>query len=90
MVTIQMRKFGTILNSRPAGREAALRVKQIVNGASGDISLDFSKVDLLTPSFADEFIQGVKRLYQDKKVEPTGFSENKVIEDTLKVVRALD
>ena len=30
--------------------------------------LDFSEVQVLTPSFADEFINGLKELYQNKKI----------------------
>lgn len=48
---IEMQKFGTILNSRPAGREVFLRVVQIINGfsESEEIILDFLGVEVLTP-----------------------------------------
>lgn len=81
-----MIKFGNILNSRPAGREAVLRAKQIINGSedSEGIVLDFSGVEVLTPSFADEFITGLKELYQNKTITFQGFDESKpVIKDTL-------
>lgn len=84
-MVLQMIKFGKILNSRPAGREAVLRVKQIINGSNDDkdIVLDFSSVELLTPSFADEFISGLKDLYKNKTVKLQGFENNPVIKDTL-------
>ncbi len=84
-MVLQMIKFGNILNSRPAGREAVLRAKQIINGSSdsGGIMLDFSSVEILTPSFADEFIKGLKEIYKDKKVTFEGIDNNPVIEDTL-------
>ncbi len=82
---LQMIKFGTILNSRPAGREAVLRAKQIINGSDDPegVILDFSGVEVLTPSFADEFITGLKHLYQDKTIKLQGFEDKPVIKDTL-------
>jgi hypothetical protein len=65
-VKIEMKKFGTILNGRPAGREAYLRVIQIVNGSgSGEkgVVLDFAGVEVLTPSFADEFLRLLREKY---------------------------
>lgn len=89
MTIIQMKKFGKVLNSRPAAKEAVLRVKQIINGSKEDITLDFSDVDILTPSFADEFVRGLKEMYKDKKIEFQGIEQNEVIRDTLKAVKAL-
>jgi hypothetical protein len=79
MMTIQMRKFGTILNSRPAGREALLaimptlpipapRADQPALGLPGgaapeDIELDFEGVEVLTPSFAEEFVVSLRERY---------------------------
>ena len=81
---LQMVKFGNILNSRPAGREAALRAKQIINGSNGEgIILDFSNVEVLTPSFADEFVTGLKEIYKDRNIKLQGFETNQVIRDTL-------
>ena len=84
-MTLQMIKFGNILNSRPAGREAVLRAKQIINGSNDaeGIILDFSEVQVLTPSFADEFINGLKELYQNKKITFKGVTNNTINNDTL-------
>lgn len=84
-MVLQMVKFGNILNSRPAGREAVLRAKQIINGSNDPegIVLDFSGVEVLTPSFADEFVKGLKEMYKDKKVTFEGIANNPVIKDTL-------
>ena len=84
-MTLQMIKFGNILNSRPAGHEAVLRAKQIINGLNDPegIVLDFSGVEVLTPSFADEFIKGLKEIYQDKKITFKGIENNQVTKDTL-------
>jgi anti-anti-sigma regulatory factor len=84
-MVLQMLKFGNILNSRPAGREAALRAKQIINGSNDPkgIVLDFSGVEVLTPSFADEFVKGLKEIYQGKKITFEGIANSPVIKDTL-------
>lgn len=59
---IPVHKFGTILNGRPAGREAALVLKQILHNVKRDegIVFDFSDVVVLTPSYADEFFRIVR------------------------------
>lgn len=70
-MTIQMVKFGALLNSRPAGREAALRIVQIVNGSASEknIILDFTNVEILTPSFADELLHLLWDKYGVEKVK---------------------
>lgn len=87
-MTLQMIKFGNILNSRPTGQEAVLRAKQIINGSndSEGIIVDFSDVEVLTPSFADEFVKGLKEIYKDKKITFEGITNNSVINDTLKTL----
>ena len=80
---LEMKKFGKILNGRPAGREAVLRMHQIVNGFrdDGEIVLDFTEVDLFTPSFADEFIRGIKGAYPNKKISAEGAKDNPAIQE---------
>jgi len=87
-INLEIYKFGKILNSRPSGREAVLRARQIINGAKDieKISLDLSEVDIITPSFADEFITGIKESYKGSEIEITGYSNNIVIKDTLKAL----
>jgi len=53
--------------SRPAGREAFLMAKAYVfKGISNDeIILDFNDVKVLAPSWADEFITGIKTEYKN-------------------------
>lgn len=91
-MTLQMIKFGNILNSRPAGREAALRAKQIINGSEDQegIVLDFSGVEVLTPSFADEFIKVLREIYQNKNIKFQGFESNNVIKETLVALHLLE
>ena len=65
-MVVKLINFGDILMSRPAGREAFLMAKAYVfrelkNGDS--IVLDFDEVKVLAPSWADEFITGLKTEY---------------------------
>ena len=65
---IQIDKFGDILVSRPAGKEAFLMAKSYVFDSlkkDEPINLDFSNVKVLTPSWADEFITGIKSNYDN-------------------------
>jgi len=89
MPTIEMKKFGKVLNSRPAAKEAVLRVKQIINGTEGNITIDFCDVDILTPSYADEFVKGLKGIYPNKKIDFQGIEQNEIIKETLKAVNAI-
>lgn len=87
-IVLEMKKFGKILNSRPAGQEALMRARQLINGSEEKtIILDLSSVDVLTPSFADEFINGLKNQYTTKKVEIMGTEDNLLIQETLKALK---
>ncbi len=86
---LELKKFGKILNSRSSAREAILRVRQIVNGekdTADDLVLDFTEVDVVTPSFADEFIAGLKMQYPNKKVTTQGTEGNPVLNDVLHLI----
>jgi hypothetical protein len=81
---LEMKKFGNILNSRPSAGEAVLRVKQIINGnADEEIILDYNGVEVLTPSFADELINGIKKLYPSKQLKYSGYENNDMVKDVL-------
>lgn len=88
---IEMKKFGELLNGRPAGREAALRLFQIVNGSRDDdeIILDFEDVKILTPSFADEFLNIIKERYSRTKKIQIKNTETTVVKETLKAINQL-
>jgi len=63
---LKVSNFGDILMSRPAGREAFLMAKAYVfkDIKTGEIVvLDFDKVKVLAPSWADEFISGIQKDY---------------------------
>jgi len=68
-MTVSMVKFGDILISRPAGREAFLAAKAYLFTATtglDTIILDFKGVKVLAPSWGDEFITGLRSLYQNR------------------------
>ena len=67
-MVININNFGDILMSRPAGREAFLMAKAYVFNElkeEDDIILDFDGIKVLTPSWADEFICGIKLVYSN-------------------------
>ncbi len=70
-MTVQMSKFNTVLNGRPVAREAALRIQQIVNGTAKteDVVLDFTGVEVLSPSYADELMTVLRTKYGNEKVK---------------------
>jgi hypothetical protein len=63
---VKVSNFGDVLMSRPAGREAFLMAKAYVFNEvkpNDDIVLDFTEIKVLAPSWADEFITGIKTSY---------------------------
>jgi len=64
-MTIQIKKFGNVLVSRPAGKEAWLAYQPVLNEYPGDekIIIDFADVAVLTPSWADEFLTPLYKRY---------------------------
>ena len=67
---IEVKKFGEILTSRSEGREAYLVSRAYLRPAQGDelVELDFEGVKVLTPSWADEFISGLRSEYGKRLV----------------------
>lgn len=68
---IEMSKFGKVLISRPQGHEAFLAARAYVlpQARNRVIELDFSHVFVLTPSWADEFIQGLQKEVGNRNVK---------------------
>jgi hypothetical protein len=62
-MTIRINNFGENLLNRPAGREAFLIAKAYIFKditSSEEIILDFDNIKVMTPSWLDEFITGIK------------------------------
>jgi len=88
---IEIKKFGTMLISRPAGKEAFAAAKAYVfppNFTDKVIILDFTGVEVLSPSWADEFISGIKGSYKDCRLEFIN-TQNQSVKETLDILSAL-
>ena len=84
---IELKKFGNMLISRPAGREAFLIMQSsLIKDLNEDelIEIDFSGVDVLTPSWADEVITKLAERFKNIKLLNT---ENESVQATLKTLR---
>lgn len=83
---IELKKFGDILISRPAGREAYLALSAyLIQDIKKDetITIDFSGIKVLTPSWADEVIT---KLAEKHKVTFDN-TDNPTVTATLKTLR---
>ncbi|MBU0579060.1 STAS-like domain-containing protein [Patescibacteria group bacterium] len=62
MMTIQLKKFGSTLVSRPSGKEAWLAFQPMLSQIkrNEEIIVNFDDVIVLTPSWADEFLTPLK------------------------------
>ncbi|EKE05830.1 MAG: hypothetical protein ACD_19C00176G0052 [uncultured bacterium] len=67
-MVIYLNKFGTTLISRPAGKEAFLAFNSTLRDVKADekIEIDFDGVEVLTPSWADEFLTPIFKSYMDR------------------------
>lgn len=65
---IELKKFGDILTSREAGREALSAFLPTLNSLdeNEEITIDFQGVSVLTPSWADEFMRPILEKYSGK------------------------
>lgn len=68
---IDLGKFGEMLVSRPAGRDAYLTLEAYqLRGLPTDeiIEVDFSGVKVLTPSWADEVVSPLAQRYKNTRL----------------------
>lgn len=65
---VPVRKFGEILVSRPAGREAALIIRSsfVPADPSEPIQLDFDGVKVVGPSWLDEVLTALRAVHGDR------------------------
>lgn len=85
---IEIKKFGDLLVSRPAGREACLVIKSYFKPSSASelIELDFTGVQVMTPSWLGEVLDGLKEEYGERvrclpSDNPTVIESLKALED---------
>ena len=67
---IYLKKFGTTLISRQAGREAFAALQPQIRdlNVKENLELDFEGVITFSPSWGDEFLSPLARKYQNKLV----------------------
>jgi len=66
---ISLIKFGDILTSRPAGRDAALSLKAYMKPKKNEpLELDFKDVISVGPSWLDEFLAILREEFGKKRV----------------------
>ena len=83
---VQVKKFGEILTSRPAGREAGLTIKAYFKPKPGDrIELDFDGILAMGPSWLDEVLTLLRAEYGEKRVVCLPSDNSSVIE-SLKII----
>jgi len=83
---VEIRKFGEILTSRPAGREAGLTIKAYFKPEPGDrIELDFSGILAIGPSWLDEVLTILHGEYGKDRVVCIP-SENASVVESLKII----
>lgn len=84
---IEIKKFGEVLISRPAGREAYLAMSAYLIkdlDKKEPIEIDFSGVKVLTPSWADEVITKIFERFEKVTLLNT---ENPTVISTLKILK---
>lgn len=84
---IELKKFGTVLTSRPAGKEAYLAAKAyaLPRNNKEKIEIDFAGVQVLTPSWADEFLTPLAAEYPGRvSLLPT---ENASVRAALEIIK---
>ncbi|MDZ4221731.1 MAG: hypothetical protein U1C18_02555 [Patescibacteria group bacterium] len=65
MQTIQLKKFGNVLVSRPAGQEAFNAIRPQLDPHTS-VQIDFDDVLTVTPSWLDEFLTHLSDFNQGK------------------------
>lgn len=86
---VELKKFGVVLTSRPAGKEAYLSARAYLLPKNEDekIELDFSGVAVLSPSWADEFLMPIIEKY-GKKVKLKN-TDNSSVRATLQILEEI-
>lgn len=84
-MTVKLARFGKMLISRPAGKEAFLSASAYVfTKPMEEIVLDFYGVDVMTPSWLDEFLTGIKTSYPDISTKFL-HTENESVKESLSI-----
>ena len=86
-MVIEIKKFGKMLISRPAGKEAASIILSsfIPQSDVEPIELDFSGVEVIAPSWLEEVLNSLKDVYGDRVVCRT--YDNLSLKESLKIIQ---
>lgn len=84
---VELKKFGDILISRPAGREAGLAIRAYIKPKPGEvIELDFDGVISVGPSWLDEVLIILREEYGREGIICLP-SQNASVIESLKVIK---
>lgn len=88
---IRLSKFGRILVSRPAGREAFGVIQSYLKPKSVNepIEIDFAGVHVMAPSWLDEILDGLKKLYGKSHIKMLP-SKNPSVQESLKILQKIE
>jgi hypothetical protein len=88
-MVINLNKFGATLISRPAGKEASLAFKPTLREVKSDekIEIDFTGVEVLAPSWADEFLTPIFNSFGDKVSLKN--TQNSSVVESLKILNLI-
>lgn len=69
-MNIELKKFGTVLTSRQAGKEALAAFSPTLNevGDTRDLVVDFEGVTTFSPSWGDEFLRPLHERFENRLV----------------------
>lgn len=86
---LELQKFGKVLTSRSSGKEAYLAAKaySLPTNVGESIEVDFDGVQVLAPSWADEFITPLMRDYPERVTLLP--SSNSSVRATLELLQTL-
>lgn len=87
---LELKKFGNILSSRPAGKEAWLSAQAYALSElqpDEKIEVDFNGVSVLSPSWADEVLTPLKNNYPGRIIFLQ--SDNPTVKATLDLLSGL-
>lgn len=63
---IELKKFGKVLTSRSAGKEAFAAIRPILDPNVAFVEIDFNEIISLAPSWADEFFSALGAMYGER------------------------
>lgn len=86
---IELKKFGTTLISRQAGREAFSALQTLLKdvAASENIEIDFEGVLTFSPSWGDEFITPLLNIYGERLILKN--TKNPSVQATIEILQKI-